>query len=450
MKRATLAYLTLVVSLIAVVALNIRRQGQADEKLSFLHSKAEALGIGSSSVLASKVDRDRKVTTRSSTPLGKFDQETIQFIKEKSAARNGGPAVANLQDRQNRITDIIQSLNDSQFHQYILNVLDCQELDDKERMSHCELAFNLAMKLDGKDGLLRYMQFPDLVEKGVVQGAVCYSIISWARSDLEGAISFTKDFMSRYPDLISDSSLRSKPYFAIENAKTSIIKQVAETDRSRAMQLMTELDIKYPDDCIFDILKASVKAGDSLAALQDVREFINSSDSSSDTADVYESALNYFGGQCQKMGFDAGVAWIKEAQLTQSETYQLCRNFGGSMQTEDAAKWIDWFNTNLPEKSSASIAKNIIFNWTNSDYKAVGNWLNTLPASKEKYLKVSKYAYTISDYEPEDAVDWLESIPEDQRQNEAKCRIYNNLLEKNPNDPSKAEDFAVRNHIPIQ
>jgi hypothetical protein len=62
--------------------------------------------------------------------------------------------------------------------------------------------------------------------------------------------------------------------------------------------------------------------------------------------------------------------------------------------------------------------------WTNSNYRAAGEWLAAAPDGPARAPAVSAYASTVARYEPQTAVDWALTIPAGEKRRETLLAIH--------------------------
>jgi hypothetical protein len=71
-------------------------------------------------------------------------------------------------------------------------------------------------------------------------------------------------------------------------------------------------------------------------------------------------------------------------------------------------------------------------NWTNSDYRAAGEWLAAAPTGETKNASVKTYAETVARYDPQTAAQWALTLPEGKAKTETIRNIHNNWPKDTP------------------
>jgi hypothetical protein len=99
----------------------------------------------------------------------------------------------------------------------------------------------------------------------------------------------------------------------------------------------------------------------------------------------------------------------------------------------------------LPEDVVRDRAYNLSAGWTEKDYQAAGKWLASAPDSPGKSAAVGAFAAKVHPFEPEIAMQWLETLPQGPDRNKALEVIYRGMQE-NKNYEKEAVDAFAREH----
>jgi hypothetical protein len=92
-------------------------------------------------------------------------------------------------------------------------------------------------------------------------------------------------------------------------------------------------------------------------------------------------------------------------------------------------QWLDWLaKTEIPDEVSKERAFELATWWTEKDYLAVGKWLNSSADSPEKPAVASAYAAKTYPYDPENAMKWIEILPQGPDGSKAKQTIDQGML----------------------
>lgn len=105
----------------------------------------------------------------------------------------------------------------------------------------------------------------------------------------------------------------------------------------------------------------------------------------------------------------------------------------------ETGQWLDWLTKpEIPDEVSKQRAFELATRWTEKDYLAVGKWLNSSPDSPEKSAVASAYATKTYPYDPENAMKWIETLPQGAERTKALEAIYQNM----PRESDAAKAFA--------
>ena len=153
-------------------------------------------------------------------------------------------------------------------------------------------------------------------------------------------------------------------------------------------------------------------------------------------------------GQLSELVFGRGGAkatfvevsdWIESANLSGDELDAATRDMQKKVRVGETGQWLDWLaKRDLPDDVSKDRAFELATAWTEKDYLAAGKWLNSAPDSPEKSAVASAYAAKVYPYDPEGAMQWIQTLPEGPDRSKAVEIIYQNM----PKDSDEANAFA--------
>lgn len=153
-------------------------------------------------------------------------------------------------------------------------------------------------------------------------------------------------------------------------------------------------------------------------------------------------------GQLSELVFGRGGAkatfvevsdWLESANLSGDELDAATKDIEKKVRVGETGRWLDWLaKRDLPDDVSKDRAFELASAWTEKDYLAAGKWLNSAPASPEKSAVASAYAAKVYPYDPEGAMQWIQTLPEGPDRSKALETIYENM----PKDSAEANAFA--------
>ena len=153
-------------------------------------------------------------------------------------------------------------------------------------------------------------------------------------------------------------------------------------------------------------------------------------------------------GQLSELVFGRGGAkatfvevsdWLESANLSGDELDAATRDMQKKVRVGETGQWLDWLaKRDLPDDVSKDRAFELATAWTEKDYLAAGKWLNSAPDSPEKSAVASAYAAKVYPYDPEGAMQWIQTLPEGPDRSKAVEIIYQNM----PKDSDEANAFA--------
>jgi hypothetical protein len=131
--------------------------------------------------------------------------------------------------------------------------------------------------------------------------------------------------------------------------------------------------------------------------------------------------------------------FLASANLSREELVAATKNMHNHVRVVDTSLWLDWLSKNgIPDKVSKERAFELASRWTEKDYQAVGNWLNSSPESPERTAVAGAYAAKTYPYDPENAMKWIQTLPQGPDRAKALETIYQGMAK----DSDAAEAFA--------
>jgi hypothetical protein len=149
-----------------------------------------------------------------------------------------------------------------------------------------------------------------------------------------------------------------------------------------------------------------------------------------------------FGRPEAKVTFIEVSDLLQSANLSSDELVAATKDMEKKVRVGETGQWLDWLaKTGIPDEVSKERAFELATRWTEKDYLAVGQWLNSSPDSPEKSAVASAYAAKTYPYDPENAMKWVDTLPQGAERTKALETIYQGM----PKDSDAAKAFA-RSH----
>lgn len=156
-----------------------------------------------------------------------------------------------------------------------------------------------------------------------------------------------------------------------------------------------------------------------------------------------------FGRPDTKVTFIEVSALLESANLSSDELVAATKDMEKKVRVGETGQWLDWLaKTGIPDKVSRERAFELASRWTEKDYIAAGKWLNSAPDSPAKSAVASAYAAKTHPYDPEGAMQWVQTLPQGPDRTKALETIYQGMKKNSGGynyDTEVAEAFA-RDH----
>lgn len=146
-----------------------------------------------------------------------------------------------------------------------------------------------------------------------------------------------------------------------------------------------------------------------------------------------------FGRGDSKASFIEVSDWLASVNLSSDEIVAATKEMQNKVRVGETGQWLDWLGTSeIPAAVSKERAFELAARWTENDYEAAGQWLNSAPDSAVKSAVASAYAVKSYPYDPEGAMQWIQTLPKGPDRSKALSAVYQNL----PKDSDEAAAFA--------
>jgi hypothetical protein len=145
-----------------------------------------------------------------------------------------------------------------------------------------------------------------------------------------------------------------------------------------------------------------------------------------------------------KVTFVEAYDLLQSVNLSSEELVAATKDMEKKVRVGETGQWLDWLaKTDIPDEVSKQRAFELASRWTEKDYLAVGQWLNSSPNSPEKSAVASAYAAKTYPYDPENAMKWVQTIPQGPDRTKALQSIYQGM----PKESDAAKAFARENGL---
>jgi hypothetical protein len=146
-----------------------------------------------------------------------------------------------------------------------------------------------------------------------------------------------------------------------------------------------------------------------------------------------------FGSNGAKTTFIQVSDWLKSANLSSDELVAATKDIQKKVRVGETGQWLDWLaKSAVPDEVAKERAFELATQWTERNYQAVGKWLNSAPESPEKSAVASAYVAKTYPYDPEGAMQWIQTLPQGPERNKGLKAIYQCM----PKDSDAAKAFA--------
>lgn len=332
---------------------------------------------------------EKKVRT---AEIDAFSIELIAFMKEvKEAERNGNSGGLELQKRGMELFSQMADFSASEVKLLVENITADASLKDKTKsemvmmsvmlLSQEEPRTALAIIIETKGKILKKNQMTDHFI-GIAIGQL-------AAKEPMAAVQWMKDHKEDIGGISDD--LRSQ-----------VLARAAQEDLKASFGLINDLEFKEPSNALSSIAR-SVTAENATDYLEGIRAL---------DSDQKEHALQTLGNSEFWENFDQATEWIEDTEFQADEKNSLIKGLNYNTIKDDPAQWLDWLGLQEEVASTSGVSRKIINNWTRNDFKATGEWVNSLDDGPQREAAVYNYAKTLNQHEPQAALAWAKTLQE--------------------------------------
>jgi hypothetical protein len=362
-----------------------------------LTEEARALGLSPESLLRSGEAPLRTKSQRDSTDktaaAKEMVRELVGFARTmKDLQSKGEQPDEELQRRMMELMGRFMDMGPSQIKTVIDDLRASEEIDDEMRRGILGFAIMMLAEKQPEAALAIYTESSDLGLDGMGEHVLASSLGKWAEDDPLAALEWVRKHSEKHAKMISDS------------AKSAILAGAARQDPKLALGLIGELGVELhaAGRSLGDSARTPEEREALLAALRDEQKH----------QAVVDPALQALGDQLTSEGFEESGKWLDDAELTTAEAAAIARGISSWRAGADTGKWLEWMaEKNLPAEVLNEKVSDLVGQWTRTDFKAAGEWINGSAEGPMKTAAVKTYAMTVAPYEPESARQWADSLP---------------------------------------
>jgi hypothetical protein len=213
-------------------------------------------------------------------------------------------------------------------------------------------------------------------------------------------------------------------------------------DTRLALQCLAAAEPEYQEKYISTVITDANNAQERDKLLAEIREFATTPEQVALVNNTLSQLA--FGPDYAKLTFKEVSDWLGSANLSGEELVGATKDMQNKVRVGETAQWLDWLaKSDVPDEVSKDRAFQLASSWTEQDYQAVGQWLNSSPDSPEKTAVAGAYAAKAYPYDPENAMKWIQTLPQGPDRTKALEAIHQDL----PQGSDEAKAFASENGL---
>jgi hypothetical protein len=397
-----------------------QRLEMIQEQHGRLVAKAAALGSGLDSSRRIKSIRFNKRERESKDLSGKtVVAEFIALAKEFEAVEEKGGFMSD--EMEMRLVDHMASLDPAQLKIFIAEFRADQSFKDQTRQELISHSIMTLADNHPQAALTLYAESCDLFKDNttISEQIVCSSLAKWARDDAMAALVWVRKNGEKFPEFVTDE------------AKCSLISGAATSEPKLAFKLLGEFGIESDSQVISGIIGAANTPEQRTATLAALRGHLATlTDEETRTGTAHQAITELARKMVERQSFEAASQWLATAKLSPEELQSFASGLDNNNTAGKQGQWLEWLGRTLPAGKSDQEIRNIVRNWTRTDYRAAGKWLAATPAGPTKITAIRSYIEVVSKYNPTTATQWAMTLPPGKEREETLKSIQENSFAK--------------------
>lgn len=257
------------------------------------------------------------------------------------------------------------------------------------------------------------------------------AVVAMAKDDPDKAVAWLREDGKKFNPQIS------------EHTKRVMLFHVASDDPVKAFALVQEIKMMNWEQAFASIVRAAKTEDERKRMLGALRSYVATLPDEAARRSLSEKALGAFADRMPTDGVESVSRWMKSADLSKEETDAFAAGMAKKGEFAEPGPWIDWIGKTMSAGKADVQVREMVSEWTKSDYRSAGNWLVALKDGPVREMAVRAYAETAAKYDPVTAAQWAETLPAGKAREETVRRIHADW----PEDMEGREAFGRKNGI---
>jgi hypothetical protein len=237
---------------------------------------------------------------------------------------------------------------------------------------------------------------------------------------MAGILSKSPEMFKTKPDPTYQENVRDPFFHLIFHCRNEL------NDTRLALECLAAAGPEYQERYISTVITDADSPQERDRLLAELREFAATPEQVALVNDTLSQFA--FGPDYAKLAYKEVSDWLGTANLSSEELVGATTDMQNKVRIGEAGQWLDWLvKTGIPDEVSKQRAFELATRWTEKDYLAVGQWLNSSPNSPEKSAVASAYATKTYPYDPVGAMKWIQTLPQGPDRNKALETIYQGM-----------------------
>lgn len=237
--------------------------------------------------------------------------------------------------------------------------------------------------------------------------------------------------------------------YLIKRFRKKFINGAAKNDPEEAYQMMKRLGLEK-DFELYEGMVKNMQGNEKMNTTLSILRRVCSQSEGGNSGRQYIGMMAV-GDKSNPRSFERATEWIDQADLTDEELMSVANMIKQVGNTPEKKRWLQWFQeSDLSDDDKRDARGAVLQAWANQDIQAAGEWALEQPEGKLRDEAAGFYADALFYEFRDDAVIWLQSLPQGEMRRSISERFYDEWPAHFAEDRVAADAFAESEGLSVE
>ncbi|MDB4429994.1 hypothetical protein N9283_04230 [Akkermansiaceae bacterium] len=354
--------------------------------------------------------------------IGAFGEKLIAFMNEvREAEKEDGASNIEIQQRGIKLLSELNHFSGSEIELLVERILSEEGIEESSKNELVTMSIMMLSQDEPETALSLFLETKDRMFIGGAMDKhfIGTAVASLAKRDPRAAV----DWLITNKDAIGE----------LDDGTRVQILEGAAGNMNGAFDIIDELGFENKSRA-FGVIGSRVTA----ESLPDFLKVIRAEKDPLASNNAFSSlAKSPFAQNIEK-----ATSLLEGGKLSSQESRLFLDGLDYHSLKEGTSQWLDWMADG--GKKYSDMSESLIRDWTRNDYRAAGEWVNSVDEGPKRDRAKAAYARTLAEHEPAGAAVWAESLPKGAQQNKVRAEIYRYWKKS---DPAAASAYGQKHGL---